>query len=193
MVLRWLFRKLFRKDAPAAVLYVPSVMGILLCYLTFHQHRLGNPAADIVVALLNAAFVLFTVALNLRRFVGTLRKPYQPGNLHAALGSVFAVVTMFAAIYAILSLHLPGSFAGLDGGTPLDECVAVVYFSATIITTVGFGDIHAVASLARVFVTIEMMSFFVFFVVILGSSKSFIRPPDEPAALPDGGPAEAVA
>jgi len=185
MLLRWLFRKLFRKDAPAAMLYVPSVMGILLCYLTFHQHRLGDVAANIVVALLNAAIVLFAVSVNLRRFVGTLRKPYRPGNLHAALGSVFAVVTMFAAIYAILSLYLPGSFSGLDGTTPLDECVAAVYFSATVITTVGFGDIYAVASVARVFVTIEMMSFFVFFVVILGSSRSFIRPPDEPAVSPE--------
>jgi len=137
---------------------------------------LNDVTANVVALLLDCVIILFAISLNFRRFIDTVRKPYQRGNIHAALGSVFATVTMFAAIYSMLSLYMPGSIAGISGGSPLDECVNAVYFSATIIATVGFGDIHAVSSLAKVFVTVEMMSFFVFFVVILGSSQSFIKP-----------------
>jgi len=187
MLFKWLFRRLFGKDVPAGILYVPSIMGIFLCYWTFRQHRLEDTVANIVVIVLDCAIILMAISMNFRRFIDTVRKPYQRGNIHAALGSVFATVTMFAAIYAILSLYLPGSIVGISASSPLDECVNAVYFSATIIATVGFGDIHAVASLAKVFVTVEMMSFFVFFVVILGAAQSFIKPQavrgpqDEPA------------
>ena len=175
-MLTWLFKRVFGRDVPMPLLYLPSVMGIVLCYAMLNQHRLDDPVANIVAAILNCVIVLFTISVNLRRFVATVSRPYRRGNIHVALGSVFATVTLFAAIYAILYLYIPGSIVGLEGGTPLDECIGVVYFSATVITTVGFGDIHAVASLARVFVTIEMMSFFAFFVVILGNSGSFIKP-----------------
>jgi len=175
----WLFKRLFKKDAPAWVLYIPAIMGVLLCFLIFHQHTFGDATTSLVTALISSAFVLVPISLSLRRFIGTVQKPYQKGNIHAALGSVFATVVMFAVIYSYLYLYLPGSFAGLDGKTPLDQTVNVIYFSTTIIATVGFGDIHAVGSVAKVFVTIEMMSFFMFFVVILGASRSFIKPRDD--------------
>ncbi|MDR0308994.1 MAG: hypothetical protein LBH87_03595 [Coriobacteriales bacterium] len=120
--------------------------------------------------------ILVAITVNLRHFVLILQKPYHSANLHIALGSVFATVILFAAIYSVIYLYVPDSFVGLSGNTPLDECVNVVYFSATTFTTVGFGDIHPVATIARLFTIIEMMAFFVFFVVLLGNHRVFIKP-----------------
>jgi len=119
---------------------------------------------------------LIGITINLRHFVNTLQKPYQSSNLHVALGSVFATVILFAAIYSVIYLYVPNSFVGLNGNTALDECVNVLYFSAATFTTVGYGDIYPVASIAKVFVSIEMMAFFVFFVILIGNHKVFIKP-----------------
>ncbi|MCL2321401.1 MAG: ion channel [Oscillospiraceae bacterium] len=175
-MLRWLFKKIFKKNAPGLFFYIPPVMGILLCYLTFSEHRLGDMVANIIALFLNSITILVLIAINLRRFIVTLQKPYQSANLHVALGSVFATVMLFAAIYSFIYLYIPNSFAGLNGNTPLDECVNVIYFSTVTFTTVGFGDILPVAPIAKVFVSIETMSFFVFFVILLGNHSVFIKP-----------------
>ena len=176
MIFRWFFAKKLNREVPLGVLYVPPFMGIVLCFFTLNQHRFGNTAANIVYLAVTSLSVLFAISTNLRRFVVTLQKPYHAANLHVALSSVLATVILFAAIYCVIYLYVPGSFTGLAGNTALDEIINAVYFSAAVFTTVGFGDICAVASIAKVFVTVEMMSFFVFFVVLLGNHRTFIKP-----------------
>jgi len=178
-MIKWLFKKIFKKDAPGFLSYIPPVIGILFCYQTLSQHRFGDMTANIISLFMISIVVLVGITINLRRFVVTLQKPYHHTNLHVALGGVFATVVLFAAIYSIIYLYIPNSFAGLNGNTPLDECVSVIYFSAVTFTTVGFGDIHPIASVAKVFVTIETMSFFVFFIVLLGNHRVFIKPKDD--------------
>ena len=178
-MLRWLFKKIFKKDAPGLLSYIPPVIGIFFCYQTLTQHRLGDVTANIISLVMVSIIVLAGITINLRRFVTTLQKPYHSSNLHVALGGVFATIVLFAAIYSVIFLYVPNSFVGLNGNTPLDECVNVIYFSAVTFTTVGFGDIHPVASVAKVFVAIETMSFFVFFVVLLGNHRVFIKPKED--------------
>ena len=173
-MLRRLFEKIFKRDLPW-LSYIPPVMGMFLCYNTFSQHRSGDAVTNIIVLSINLIIVTVGITVNLRRFLTTLQKPYHSANIHVALGSVFATIILFAAIYSAIYLYVPNSFEGLSGNTPLDECVNVIYFSAVTFTTVGFGDIHPVASIAKVFVSIETMSFFVFFVVLLGNHKTFIQ------------------
>ena len=57
----------------------------------------------------------------------------------------------FALLYVSLSASDPGAFTqGVDK-------VAGVYFTMTILTTVGFGDISAVSDTARIMVTLQMV------------------------------------
>ena len=184
-MLKWLYIKLFKKtptreNLPTALLYVPPAAALVLCYLTFVEHRIGDPVTSTVTTAVTVACVLVAITMNLRRFVGTLQKSYDRSNLHAALASIFATVTMFAVMYSVLYLYVPGSIDGFSGATALDECISAVYFSATVFTTVGFGDIHAVAAIARVVAIVEMMSFFVFFVFLLGNHRTFIKPKGAP-------------
>jgi hypothetical protein len=69
-----------------------------------------------------------------------------------ALALVFGMfLTFFAFIYVSLSANAPGSF------TQAVDKVAGVYFSVTVLATVGFGDIAAVTDAARMLVTLQMV------------------------------------
>ena len=174
----WLFKKR-KKQVPTWFLYFPVIIGMLYCYMMLSMHRSEDMTVNLVALFITSSFMLFAIAMSFRRFVIVLQRPYQSGNLHVALSSVLTTAVMFAAIYSILYLYLPNAFFGLSGATPLDECVNVIYFSVATLTTVGFGDIYPLSYIAKVFVTIEMMSFFVFFVLILGNHKVFIKPKEE--------------
>ena len=176
-MLRWLLKKLFKKDRPWFS-YIPPVIGILLCYMTLFQHRTGDAISTNVSLAVALIGISVGITLNLRRFVMTLQRPYHSMNLHIALGSIFSTVVLFAAVYCTIYILLPNSFVGFAGDTPLDECVNALYFSSITFTTVGFGDIYPVAYIAKIVVTIEAMSFFIFFVVLLGNHRTFIKPKD---------------
>jgi voltage-gated potassium channel Kch len=66
-----------------------------------------------------------------------------------------AVLVLFALTYFGFS-HRPGEMSGLK--TRVDA----LYFSATTMTTVGYGDIHAAGQLARVVTTIQLVFDIVF-------------------------------
>jgi hypothetical protein len=67
------------------------------------------------------------------------------------LSALYALVLTFALVYAALASLRPDQFVGLDDRTD------ALYFSVTIVATVGFGDIHAADSLAQLLVTLHML------------------------------------
>lgn len=73
----------------------------------------------------------------------------------AALESLTLVfgmfLSLFAFVYVALSQNDPGAFT-----QPVGK-MAGIYFSVTILATVGFGDISAVTDLARAAVTVQMV------------------------------------
>lgn len=65
-------------------------------------------------------------------------------------------ILLFATAYFLMERANRGSF-----GSPLSK-IDAMYYSATVFTTVGFGDITAKTQTARVVVTIQMMLDLVF-------------------------------
>ena len=58
---------------------------------------------------------------------------------------------LFATAYSLMSSASPGSFT-----EPMDRTDAI-YFTVTVFSTVGFGDIAPVSGSARVVVTLQMV------------------------------------
>ncbi len=76
-------------------------------------------------------------------------------RLRALEGVVIAVSTLlvvFAATYAVISNDEPGSFSEPLGRTD------ALYFTVTVFTTVGFGDIAPRSELARILTMIQMLT-----------------------------------
>lgn len=113
--------------------------------------------------------VLFTVGL-----VGTaaLLSWQAVGTRHAAphratvqwlFAGICLTVVLFSTTYYSLALGVPGQLVGIRTKTD------ALYFAVTVLTTVGFGDVHAAGQVARVVVTIQM-GFDVVFVATAGAA-----------------------
>ena len=104
-----------------------------------------------------SAFAVLVVGLGVylflvvRRMLRLRDSPQPMADLGEALVIVVVtLVTLFALTYAILSRNIEGAF-----NVPLDKHSAL-YFSMTVTTTTGFGDIVATANNVRDVVTFQM-------------------------------------
>jgi hypothetical protein len=99
-----------------------------------------------------AGFYFWTVALLLRYVllpeVMNANKLYGAGAIYLMLGVTWAY------FYGVIQYHYPGSFA--PAGAPLNQ-LDFLYFSFTVLTTVGFGDIVPVHPVARALTTLEQV------------------------------------
>jgi voltage-gated potassium channel len=124
------------------------------------------PVADFGIDTLWQAVVLSGAALGvfLLTFVGGLRR--LRGSRLPILRALFLVVVLvstylvgFAYVYLTLQVRDPGQVPGLS--THLDG----LYFTVTMLTTVGFGDISPMGQVARGVATSQM----VFNLLLLGA------------------------
>lgn len=107
-------------------------------------------ALGVVVALVLVALVYLILAVWSVARINKSRHPLRAGLTLLAV-MVTAVVVMFALTYVTMSAHNPASF-----NVALDK-VSALYFTMTILTTVGFGDIHAVTHAAMIAVMVQMV------------------------------------
>lgn len=70
-------------------------------------------------------------------------------RLEALVALVYALVVFFALTYLSLATRE-------DEFVDLDNRVDAMYFTVSTVATVGFGDVHAVGSAARIAVTVQM-------------------------------------
>jgi hypothetical protein len=138
-----------RRLVAGAVLRVLLTAGLLLALYALAPVPFV-PAADAVVRLV-AVLVLLAVLIAVQ--VAAIRSASYPA-LRAAEALVVAIVVFlvsFALLYLGLASTAPASF-----NQPLDR-VGAFYFAATILATVGFGDIIAQTTGARLLVTVQML------------------------------------
>ena len=124
------------------------VLGCLAIYMVCPVP--GKDAPPVLAWLLFAAGVIaigyFVVALVRRR----RSSPDDSGvRLEALVALVYALVVFFALTYLSLATH-ENQFVDLENR------VDAMYFTVSTIATVGFGDVHAVGTAARIAVTVQM-------------------------------------
>jgi hypothetical protein len=79
-------------------------------------------------------------------------------TIMGAIVPYLLVAIAFAMSFEIIEIRSPGSFSGLPENALYDRPElgdAMIYFSLVCITTMGYGDIVPVSSLARPFVVME--------------------------------------
>lgn len=80
-------------------------------------------------------------------------RPLSPAyaRIELLLVVLYGLVLAFGLIYTFIATYAPAQFSGLN------DRVDALYFSVTIIATVGFGDIHARDTAAQLVVTVHML------------------------------------
>lgn len=119
----------------------------------------SNRLAPVALAL---AVVVLTAAPLALVFTRWFRRLQVGVRLGVVLADLATLVTAFSAAYFLLSGH-PGEIQGIH--TRIDA----VYFTSSVLTTVGFGDINAGGQYARALVTVQMLFGFTYLATVLAS------------------------
>lgn len=118
----------------------------------------------VLLALVGVGFVV-------RAQVSGVRRGRWPllARVEALLTTLYLLILLFASTYYMLDATTVGQFEGIADRTDS------LYFAVTVVSTVGFGDIHAVGTAARLLVTGQMLFDLIFIgtaVRALGSTRS---------------------
>jgi hypothetical protein len=130
---------------------------LVLYYVVPIEHR----AHESVALRLGVALAFFVaVLINEIRLISSHDRPLlRAGVAMATVIPLFLV--LFAWIYLTMSHSDPASFGG-----PLDRTSAL-YFTVTIFSTVGFGDITPKTDPARLVATVQMLSDLAMFAIVI--------------------------
>jgi len=126
--------------------------GLIVIGLTFAYARLPLRGDLRWLGIgVGVAAIIGIVPITVRRF-HAVRRSEEP--VLVALEAIVLLVSMlvlgFAAVYYAMDAN-QGQFEGLV--TRVDS----VYFTVTTLSTVGYGDVHATGTAARVVVTVQIM------------------------------------
>ena len=109
----------------------------------------GGVLVHLVVGLALVGAVAVVFRLHARRSRQSLSKEmYQ---IQWLLSVLYLLVLVFAMTYAVTASLDPKQFVGIGDRT------AALYFSVTVVGTVGFGDLHAADTLGQLLVTAQML------------------------------------
>jgi voltage-gated potassium channel len=125
-----------------------TVAGLLVIYAML---PIGREATlnSIGVMVIGSVVVVITVALELRALSNA---PHPILRLVETLTSVLVVfILVFATVYLSMAQANTSSFT-----EPITK-VSAVYFTVTVLATVGFGDITPITDAARIAVTVQMV------------------------------------
>ena len=127
------------------------VMGIPLLLVLLYDTAMGMPQGDAVLSWIQ---LLFVGHVAVEMFAMTIRQGTVDFQKLAAAFSVYLLMGIIWAIgYELVEAHLPGSLVGPEGRAL--ERSDYAYFSFVTLTTLGYGDIQPVSSLARMLAVLE--------------------------------------
>jgi hypothetical protein len=121
---------------------------VLLVYFAVPTDKTPHHAIIVRMAV-GLAFFVAVLGYEVRAIVRSQRPMLRAANAMALVIPIFVVE--FAWMYITLAHSNPGAFT-----QPLDK-IGALYFTVTVFTTVGFGDIAARTHPARLAVTAQMV------------------------------------
>jgi uncharacterized membrane protein len=122
----------------------------------------------------------FAAALDLATIIYLLVYVFQPevmtvDKLFGAAAAYLMIGSLWATLYALTNLFYPDSFVGL-GRTRDSDLADFLYFSYTVLTSTGFGDIVPKTRQARAVCNVEQLTG-ALYVAILIARLAGVYPP----------------
>lgn len=116
------------------------------------------------------AFYLLLSAALFRRVSG--ERPVTRELLYGLCALYIQIALAFAFSYQVVSGLQPEAFRGVDADPALDD---FVYYSLATLTTVGYGDIHALAPAARLLAGAEAVIGVLFIALAVARSVALMQ------------------
>lgn len=152
-------------------LFFVTIMSIFVIYRTAELYFLKIDFS-IWYFLIPFVFVIIIISLSLVYYFSRLTQYFRRERLHIVemsliLFTFLQIIILFADIYIILFCINKHAFTGVAVTNQFDLCVDFLYFSTVTFTSLGFGDIHACTSIAKIFVMAETLLFTVGVSIVL--------------------------
>jgi hypothetical protein len=153
------------------------VIVLLLAAPTLFYQYVGVSLEDSQSLAMSWAFASALYAVTI---VYLLRYVFQPevmtsDKLFGAASAYLMIGVLWTYLYGLVAFHYPESFA--VGGTPKDVAmIDLLYFSFTVLTSTGFGDITPLARQARAVCVAEQLVG-ALFIAILIARLAGVYPP----------------
>jgi hypothetical protein len=128
---------------------VGSIAAMVTVYYLLPLDGRLSVTAGVLLGLVLVAFVV----LGTQQVRSILRAPYPVLRATVVLASLIPLfILVFASYYYVVEQQVPSSFS-----EPLSHTDAL-YFTVTVLATVGFGDIAPTTEAARIAVTVQMVA-----------------------------------
>lgn len=167
-------------NQPVVVLLWHTTVVLLLLTVGYYllPYRSAGADATAWARLLGALVAWGALAFFLRAASRRSRARQAPEYVRVQwlLTALYLLVLGFALLYAITATVAPEQFSGIANRSD------ALYFSVTTTATVGFGDIHASGTPARLMVTAQMLFNLIYIgtaLRILSSGLSFPKQGEE--------------
>ncbi|MER7079252.1 Ion channel [Saccharopolyspora kobensis] len=149
-------------DLAAAVGAVAACTGVYYA-LPIGVFGLVGTIGEVVVFGVGLLAVSVLIMVQVRRFRSG--GGHHRSSMAGVVTALYLAVLFFAAVYYGLAQHQPDAIAELRTKTD------ALYFSLSVTSTVGFGDVHAVSQFARAVAAVQMA----FNIGFLGAAVSVLR------------------
>ena len=144
---------IYRQTGWALLRVLVSVAVVLAVYYWLPLDRYSTGVA-ITVLVIGLVLLIALIVWQVRRIIADPHPRLRAIEALATTGTLFLI--LFASTYFVMARLAPHSF-----GTPLTHTDAL-YFTVTVFSTVGFGDITAKTETARAVVTGQIIADLVF-------------------------------
>lgn len=143
-------RGVLKQGVPTMLAAVGIAALILWAYAVVPLPDRDEPPWAVIVSIMVVSAVYFAAGIWALFRIDRSPRPLRAG-VTALVVMLTAVVVLFALAYLALSIDNPDNF-----NVVLDR-VSALYFTMTVLTTVGFGDIHAQSHPAMITVMVQMV------------------------------------
>jgi len=138
-----------RRRLEAALLARSVIVGVLL-FVAYYLLPLDKPESFGLLLLVGGLVLVAAVVAWQVRAIQNSPFPRLRG-FQTLISGIPLLLVVFAAVYYLTGQSQADSFT-----QPMDK-IAAMYFTVTVFSTVGFGDITAKSDLARTLVTVQML------------------------------------
>ena len=145
-----------------------TLVGLLLVFYAMPVKALGLTGRTV----LSVALILLGVCCLAWAITAQIRQQLQAdrdADVHSLVMLLELVAVVFAFGYYLLELTTPGQIAGLETRTD------ALYFTLSTLTTIGYGDVHALGQLARGMVILQILFDAVFVAAVVATLSGHLR------------------
>lgn len=146
------------------------LVGILIFLLDYFE--LADPLTRevilFVLSIIKAAYFIYFVFTSIRESAS--RDFYFQEFMSFVVISILLVIISFSIDYYCLFRIQEGSFTGvIPKANIVTEFISFFYYSISVFTTAGFGDIKPNSTSAQVFVSTELLIAFFFTILVIAN------------------------